>query len=167
MTPAAPMGAREELERGVRLPQASPHLAARDVDRAVAADDYQSLNAEFALKGIHVVHIVIDGSVDAPDTLGKMLGPERFHELRETRGNEHDGLILPAQVAETYLHLAKQHRSTWTHEIDIRLADQQLWRNGRGVPHLAEQRPRFEPAAGVDCIQRRPAPSRRHGRYRR
>src|SRR5262245_53193306 len=37
----------------------------------------QSLNAEFASKGIHVVHIVIDGAVDAPDTLGKMLGPER------------------------------------------------------------------------------------------
>lgn len=37
----------------------------------------QSLNAEFASKGIHVAHIVIDGAVDAPDTLGKMLGPER------------------------------------------------------------------------------------------
>ncbi len=35
----------------------------------------QSLNAEFSPKGIHVVHILIDGAVDAPDTLGKMLGP--------------------------------------------------------------------------------------------
>src|SRR6185437_4150549 len=65
----------------------------------------QSLNAEFASKGIHVVHIVIDGAVDAPDTLGKMLGPEKFQQLRATRGNEHDGLMLPAQIAETYLHL--------------------------------------------------------------
>ena len=31
----------------------------------------QTLNAEFASRGIHVVHIVIDGAVDAPDTLGK------------------------------------------------------------------------------------------------
>ena len=31
----------------------------------------QSLNAQYASKGIHVAHIVIDGSVDAPDTLGK------------------------------------------------------------------------------------------------
>ena len=31
-----------------------------------------------------------------PDTLGKMLGPEK---LRETRGNEHDSLMLPAQIA--------------------------------------------------------------------
>ena len=59
----------------------------------------QTLNAQFAAKGIHVAHIVIDGAVDAPDTLGKMLGPERFQQLRETRGNEHDGLMLPAEVA--------------------------------------------------------------------
>ena len=64
--------------------------------------------------------VVIDGAVDAPDTLGKMLGLERFQQLRETRGNEHDGLMLPAQIAETYVHLAKQHRSTWTHELDLR-----------------------------------------------
>jgi NAD(P)-dependent dehydrogenase (short-subunit alcohol dehydrogenase family) len=89
----------------------------------------QTLNAEFAPKGIHVAHIVIDGSVDAPDTLGKMLGPEQFRKLRETRGKEHDGLILPAHVAETYLHLARQHRSTWTHEIDIRAFSDRAWWN--------------------------------------
>jgi NAD(P)-dependent dehydrogenase (short-subunit alcohol dehydrogenase family) len=89
----------------------------------------QTLNAQFAPKGIHVVHIVIDGAVDAPDTLGKMLGPERFQQLRDTRGNEHDGLILPAQLAETYLHLAQQHRSTWTHEIDVRSFSDRPWWN--------------------------------------
>jgi NAD(P)-dependent dehydrogenase (short-subunit alcohol dehydrogenase family) len=35
----------------------------------------QTLNAQYASKGIHVAHIVVDGAVDAPDTLGKMLGP--------------------------------------------------------------------------------------------
>lgn len=89
----------------------------------------QSLNAEFAPKGIHVVHIVIDGAVDAPDTLGKMLGPERFAALREARGNEHDGLLLPVQIAETYLHLANQHRSTWTHELDLRAFSDRPWWN--------------------------------------
>ncbi len=90
----------------------------------------QTLNAQFAPKGIHVVHIVIDGAVDAPDTLGKMLGPERFQQLREAKGQEHDGLILPAQLAETYLHLAKQHRSAWTHEIDVRsYSDRPWWNN--------------------------------------
>ena len=89
----------------------------------------QSLNAEFASKGIHVAHIVIDGAVDAPDTLGKMLGPERFQQLRETRGNEHDGLMLPARIAETYLHLAQQHRSTWTFELDMRAFSDRAWWN--------------------------------------
>ena len=89
----------------------------------------QSLNAEFAPKGIHVAHILIDGSVDAPDTLGKMLGPEKFQELRETRGMEHDGLMLPAKIADTYYHIAQQHRSAWTHEIDLRSFSDLAWWN--------------------------------------
>ena len=89
----------------------------------------QSLNAEFGPKGIHVAHVLIDGSVDAPDTLGKMLGPEQFQALRETRGLEHDGLMLPAKIADTYLHLAQQHRSTWTHEMDLRSFTDLAWWN--------------------------------------
>jgi len=89
----------------------------------------QSLNAEFGPKGIHVAHILIDGSVDAPDTLGKMLGPERFQALRESRGMENDGLMLPAKIADTYFHIAQQHRSTWTHEIDMRSFSDMPWWN--------------------------------------
>jgi NAD(P)-dependent dehydrogenase (short-subunit alcohol dehydrogenase family) len=89
----------------------------------------QSLNAEMAPKGIHVAHILIDGAVDAPDTLGKMLGPERFQELRETRGMEHDGLMLPDKIADTYLHIAQQHRSVWTHELDLRAFSDRAWWN--------------------------------------
>jgi NAD(P)-dependent dehydrogenase (short-subunit alcohol dehydrogenase family) len=89
----------------------------------------QSLNAEFAPKGVHVAHIVVDGSVDAPDTLGKMLGPERFEELRRTKGMEHDGLMLPEEMAETYFHLAQQHRSAWTHELDLRAFSDLAWWN--------------------------------------
>lgn len=89
----------------------------------------QSLNAEFAPQGIHVAHVLIDGAVDAPDTLGKMLGPEEFQALREQKGLENDGLILPVKLAETYYHLATQHRSTWTHEIDIRAYSDLAWWN--------------------------------------
>lgn len=89
----------------------------------------QSLNAEFSAKGIHVVHILIDGAVDAPDTLGKMLGPEAFQKLREERGLEHDGLLVPAKIAETYFHLAHQHRSAWTHELDLRAFSDLPWWN--------------------------------------
>jgi len=89
----------------------------------------QSLNAEFSPRGIHVVHVIIDGSVDAPDTLGKMLGSDKFRELRETRGMQHDGLVLPAKIADTYFHLAQQHRSAWTHEIDMRSFSDLPWWN--------------------------------------
>lgn len=89
----------------------------------------QSLNAEFAPKGVHVAHILVDGSVDAPDTLGKMLGPEKFQELRETKGLEHDGLLLPEKIAETYFHVAQQHRSAWTHELDLRAYSDRAWWN--------------------------------------
>jgi len=89
----------------------------------------QSLNAEMGPKGIHIAHVLIDGAVDAPDTLGKMLGPEQFQALRESRGLEHDGLMLPEKIAETYLHLAQQHRSTWSHEIDLRSFTDLAWWN--------------------------------------
>ncbi len=89
----------------------------------------QSLNAEFAAKGIHIAHIIIDGSVDAPDTLGKMLGAERFAQLRQTRGNQHDGLLLPVEIADTYFHLARQHRSAWTFEMDLRTYKDKAWWN--------------------------------------
>ncbi len=89
----------------------------------------QTLNAEFASRGIHVAHILIDGAVDAPDTLGKMLGAENFARLREAKGKAHDGLLVPEHMAETYLHLAHQHRSAWTHEIDLRAFSDLAWWN--------------------------------------
>lgn len=89
----------------------------------------QTLNAEFAPKGIHVAHIIVDGAVDAPDTLGKMLGRERFQKLRQSRGLEHDGLLLPEKIAETYYHIAQQHRSVWTHELDLRSFSDLAWWN--------------------------------------
>ena len=88
----------------------------------------QSLNAQYGPKNIHVSHIIIDGPVDAPDTLGKMLGAERFQKLRETTGAE-DGLLQPDKVAETYWHLSQQHRSAWTHELDLRPYSSLPWWN--------------------------------------
>ena len=89
----------------------------------------QSLNAQYASKGIHVAHILVDGAVDAPDTLGKMLGKESFQKLRETRGMENDGLMLPEKMADTYFHIAQQHRSVWTHELDMRSFTDLAWWN--------------------------------------
>lgn len=91
----------------------------------------QTLNAEYASKGIHVAHILVDGAVDAPDTLGKMLGEEAFQKLREQKGMDADGLMLPEKMAETYYHLAQQHRSAWTHELDLRSFSDLAWWNHR------------------------------------
>ena len=46
------------------------HAAAMGARRMLC----QTLNDEFSIKGIHIIHAIIDGAVDAPDTLGKMLG---------------------------------------------------------------------------------------------
>ena len=88
----------------------------------------QTLNAQYASRGIHVAHILIDGAVDAPDTLGKLLGKEAFQKLRDTRGAS-DGLLLPEKIAETYYHVANQHRSVWTHELDLRAYSDTAWWN--------------------------------------
>ena len=93
----------------------------------------QTLNAQFAHKGIHVAHIIIDGAVDAPDTLGKMLGPARYQALRESKGLEKDGLLVPAEIANTYYHLATQHRSAWTYELDLRAHSDMAWWNHAGL----------------------------------
>ena len=89
----------------------------------------QTLNAEFGPKGIHVAHILIDGPVDAPDTLGRLLGPERYQALKQERGLGKDGLLVPSELAETYYHLAHQHRSAWTHELDLRPYAELAWWN--------------------------------------
>ena len=77
----------------------------------------QTLNAEFGPQGVHVAHVVVDGGVDAPDTLGKLLG-DKFEAYKASKGD--DGVIDPANIAETYWHLSQQPRNCWTHEVDVR-----------------------------------------------
>ncbi|MEL6793032.1 MAG: short-chain dehydrogenase, partial [Pseudomonadota bacterium] len=55
-------------------------------------------------------------------------GEDGFAKLRETVG-ANDGLLDPEHVAETYWHLARQHRSVWTHELDLRAWSDQAWWN--------------------------------------
>jgi len=52
-----------------------------------------------------------------------------YQQLRETKGMEHDGLLLPAEIAKTYYHLSQQHRSAWTHELDLRAFSDLAWWN--------------------------------------
>jgi hypothetical protein len=53
----------------------------------------------------------------------------RCRDCMDTACVSHDGLMLPTEIAETYVHLAKQHRSTWTHELDLRAFSDRPWWN--------------------------------------
>src|SRR6266853_493835 len=65
----------------------------------------QSLARELQPHNIHVGHIVIDGGIGKPgDARGEGRGP--------------DAMLAPDAIAETYLQLHRQHRSTWAWEIE-------------------------------------------------
>jgi hypothetical protein len=72
----------------------------------------QSIAREFGPKGIHVAHVVIDGVIDG----------ERARAFISDADNRFgaDGMLQPDHIAETYLAIHRQHRSAWTHELDLR-----------------------------------------------
>jgi len=72
----------------------------------------QSAAREYGPRGIHVAHVVIDGGIDG----------ERLRSMAPQRASEAglDGLLDPDAIAETYWQLHQQHRSAWTHELDLR-----------------------------------------------
>jgi NAD(P)-dependent dehydrogenase (short-subunit alcohol dehydrogenase family) len=72
----------------------------------------QSIAREFGPLGIHVAHIVIDGGID-----GEKLNTA-VPQLKIERGA--DGLLDIDAIAEAYWYLHTQHRSAWTHELDLR-----------------------------------------------
>ena len=67
----------------------------------------QSMARELAPQGIHVAHVVVDGGIRAAGR------PERSDS-----GN--DQWLDPDAIAESYLYLLQQHRSSWTWEIEVR-----------------------------------------------
>ncbi len=85
----------------------------------------QSLNAELASGGIHICHVNIDGTVDAPESIGKIV-PKVYEELK-AQGS--DRLLQPNDVANTYWHLYSQPRTAWTLELDLRPFSEKAWFN--------------------------------------
>ncbi len=65
----------------------------------------QSMAREFQPQNIHVAQIVIDGGIDSP---------------RRDPGRGPDTWLSPDSIAETYLHLHRQHRSAWASHIELR-----------------------------------------------
>jgi NAD(P)-dependent dehydrogenase (short-subunit alcohol dehydrogenase family) len=68
----------------------------------------QSMARELQPQNIHVAQVVIDGGICDPTR------PERA----TSRGP--DGCLEPDAIAQTYLHLHRQHRSTWASHIELR-----------------------------------------------
>jgi NAD(P)-dependent dehydrogenase (short-subunit alcohol dehydrogenase family) len=64
----------------------------------------QSLAREFQPQGIHIAHFVIDGGIRSAG--------------RPDDGE--DALLAPEAIAETYYQVARQHRSAWSWEVELR-----------------------------------------------
>jgi NAD(P)-dependent dehydrogenase (short-subunit alcohol dehydrogenase family) len=73
----------------------------------------QSMARELMPKGIHVAHVPIDAAIGWTQEDGT-----RAHRLAGT--TEDDNMADPDFIAETYLQLHRQHRSTWAFEVVLR-----------------------------------------------
>ena len=78
--------------------------AGKSAQRSLA----QSLARQLWPEGVHVALVVVDGVVDLPRTRERMPDkPDAF-------------FVRPSEVATTFVHLARQPRSAWTFELEVR-----------------------------------------------
>ena len=73
----------------------------------------QSMARELMPQGIHVATVPIDAAIGWTQEDGT-----RAHRLAGT--TEDDNMADPDRIAETYLQLHRQHRSTWAFEVVLR-----------------------------------------------
>ena len=89
-------------------PPFTAFAAAKSAERSLA----QGLSKEFGPQGIHVAHVIIDGIIDG-DKVNL-----RFPEFANSKGE--DGKLNIESIAENFVMLHNQKRSTWSFEIDLR-----------------------------------------------
>ena len=73
----------------------------------------QSLARELMPKGIHIANVPIDAAIGWTQEDGS-----RAHRMAGTTVD--DNMADPDRIAETYLQLHRQHRSTWAFEVVLR-----------------------------------------------
>ena len=73
----------------------------------------ESMARELMPEGIHVAHVPIDAAIGWTQPDGT-----RAHRMAGT--SQDDNMADPDRIAETYLHLHRQHRSTWAFEVVLR-----------------------------------------------
>ena len=69
----------------------------------------QSLAKQLGPKGVHIAYIVIDGVIDTADTRAGF-----------AKGKPDDFFLKPEAIARTALDIARQDRSAWTFQTDLR-----------------------------------------------
>jgi NAD(P)-dependent dehydrogenase (short-subunit alcohol dehydrogenase family) len=89
-------------------PPFTAFAAAKSAERSLA----QGLSKEFGPQGIHIAHVIIDGIIDG-DKVNL-----RFPDFANSKGE--DGKLDIESIAENFLMLHKQKKSTWSFEIDLR-----------------------------------------------
>lgn len=82
--------------------QSAPFAMGKFALRALA----QSMARELHPQGVHVAHVVIDGGIRSAQ--------------RPVPADQPDSLLAPEAIAESYLHLIRQPRSSWSWEIEVR-----------------------------------------------
>lgn len=83
-----------------------PHSAAFAMGKFALRGLAQSMARELSPQGIHVAHIIIDGGIR--------------NEARGRVDPGDDHFLHPDAIADTCWHLYRQHRSSWTWEIEVR-----------------------------------------------
>ena len=83
-------------------PQSAPFAMGKFALRGLA----QSMARELHPKGIHVVHVVVDGGIRSA--------------ARANPADAPDSLLDPGAIAQTMLDVARQPRSCWTDEVAVR-----------------------------------------------
>ena len=73
----------------------------------------QSMARELMPRGIHIANVPIDAAIGVTQEDGT-----RAHRRAGTAID--DNMADPDRIADTYLHLHRQHRSTWTFEMVLR-----------------------------------------------
>ena len=89
-------------------PPFTAFASAKSAERSLA----QGLAKEFGSKGVHVANVIIDGIIDG-DKVNL-----RFPEFAASKGE--DGKLNIAHIADNFLMLHNQKRSTWAFELDLR-----------------------------------------------
>jgi NAD(P)-dependent dehydrogenase (short-subunit alcohol dehydrogenase family) len=86
----------------------SAFAGAKHALRALA----QSMCRELAPKGVHVAHVVLDGAMEGAFIKG--IVPD--YETRLANGE----IVNVDEAAKNWVWLWQQHKSAWTHELDLR-----------------------------------------------